>query len=135
MDIWHGIECILAIFRHMWSWWMDIALCLNVDICGYSCENSFEISGDIWEYYIHLMVSYKCYQWFYWDLIAGFVVLRCGFEWVSGLVWELGRAYLLVLIRVVKGFVPKLSKGEIVNVIVRLAILDKIPKCLLAMVL
>ena len=42
---------------------------------------------------------------------------------------------LLVLIRVVKGFVPKLSKGEIVNVIVRLAILDKIPKCLLAMVL
>ena len=35
---------------------------------------------------------------------------------MSGLVWELGRAYLIVLIRVVKGFVLKLPKREIVSV-------------------
>ena len=43
----------------------------------------------------------------------------------------MGGAYLIVLILVVKGFAPKLPKGEIVSVVVKLAIPDKIPKCLL----
>ena len=43
----------------------------------------------------------------------------------------MGGAYLLVLIRIVKGFAPELPKREIVSVVVKLVIPDKIPKCLL----
>ena len=41
---------------------------------------------------------------------------------------------MIVLIFVVKGFAPKFPKGEIVSVVVKLAIPNKIPKCLLVMV-
>ena len=50
-------------------------------------------------------------------------------EWVSGLGWELGGAYLLVLSCVVKGFVTELPKGGDCECLARLIILDKNLKC------